>query len=291
MPDDFSTRFSAVARLYGVGGLHRLRCSHVAIVGLGGVGSWVVEALARTGIGRLTLIDLDEVCLSNVNRQLPALDGAIGRFKAEVLAERILAINPECHVRPVIEFFTETSADRLLSPDYDVVVDAIDALSNKCRLILGCRERAIPILVCGAAGGRRDPTRVRLTDLADASHDRLLAEVRRRLRRDHAFPGPGRKLGVPCVFSLESVAAPTRNSGACSIVGGGADAGIDAELEVGVEMAGTKAGPRGLNCEGGLGSAAFVTGAFGFVAASWAVDTILSPQNRDPGSPPGACPG
>lgn len=268
--DDFSTRFRAVDRLLGEGSAHRLRASHVAVVGLGGVGSWVVEALARSGVGRLTLIDLDEVCLSNVNRQLPALDGTIGRFKAEVLAERVIAINPGCEVRPVIDFFTEASADRLLDGHYDVVVDAIDAVANKCRLIAGCRVRSLPVVVCGGAGGRRDPTRVRLADLAETSHDRLLAEVRRRLRREHGFPAAGSKLGVPCVFSSEPLAVPPTDS-ACVR----SEEGAATETETTTPKPPV---PRRLNCEGGLGSAVFVTGAFGFAAAAWTVESLLAPR-------------
>lgn len=265
MSDDFQTRFQALDRLYGKASTERLRSAHVAVIGLGGVGSWVVEALARSGVGRLTLVDLDEVCLSNVNRQLPALDGTIGRFKAEVLAERARAINPTLQVHPAIEFFTETSSDRLLQTPYDVVVDAIDAVSNKCRLIVDCRARSLPLVVCGGAGGRRDPTRIRRVDLAEATHDRLLSEVRRRLRRDHGFPAAGKRLGVPCVVSEEPLFRPGETE-TCEVTASES------------ESPDTPTAPPGrrLNCEGGLGSAAFVTGAFGFAAAAWAVETILS---------------
>jgi tRNA A37 threonylcarbamoyladenosine dehydratase len=269
VPDDILTRFRAVDRLFGAGTVHRLQAAHVAVVGLGGVGSWVVEALARSGVGCLTLIDLDEVCLSNVNRQLPALEETVGRFKAEVLAERVRAIQPACDVRPRIEFFTEASAERLLEPRYHVVVDAIDALSNKCRLIAGCRVRGIPVIACGGAGGRRDPTRVRLADLAETSHDRLLAEVRRRLRREHGFPEAGKSMGVPSVYSCEPVEGPPPDVVCTTSDMGEADGG-EAFGDAGPSRVG-----RRLNCEGGLGSAAFVTGAFGLAAASCAVETIL----------------
>ncbi|MCA9003091.1 MAG: ThiF family adenylyltransferase, partial [Planctomycetes bacterium] len=168
--DDYLTRFAGISRLIGASALERLRNAHVAVVGLGGVGSWVVEALARSGVGSLTLIDLDEVCLSNVNRQLPALDGTVGRFKSEVLSERVLAINPECVVRPIAEFFTADSESRLLAPRYDAVVDAIDAVANKARLIAGACQRGLPIVVCGAAGGQLDPSKITLADLAKVTH-------------------------------------------------------------------------------------------------------------------------
>ncbi len=259
-------RFRGVERLYGKGALERLGSAHVAVVGLGGVGSWIVECMARSGLGALTLIDLDEVCLTNVNRQLPALDGAIGRFKAEVLAERVMAIHPGCRVEPVIEFFTESTADRLLGPGYDVVVDAIDVVANKCRLIAGCRARGIPVVVCGAAGGRRDPTRLRWADLAEATHDRLLAEVRRRLRREHGFPAIGAPMGVPCVFSTETPVVPDRDPTQVCETGGGTDGSVPEGGAV----------SRRLGCETGLGSAAHVTGAFGLAAAAGTVELILT---------------
>lgn len=263
MPDDFHTRFAGLARLYGRDGLERLRHAHVAVIGLGGVGSWTVEALARSGIGTLTLVDLDEVCLSNVNRQLPALDGTIGRFKAEVLAERVTAIHPGAVVHPRIEFFTEASADRLLTPRFDAVIDAIDAVANKCRLLAACRSRNLPVFACGGAGGRRDPTRLRTADLADASHDRLLAEVRRQLRRDHGFPGPGQPMGIDCVFSPEPRIVPRRDGTVCA-----ADEAPPTDPD---ETGAPGETARRLNCDWGYGSATFVTGAFGFAAAAWAV--------------------
>ena len=158
---DYLERFGGVARLVGRAGLERLRTAHVCVVGVGGVGSWAVEGLARSGVGALTLVDLDDVCVTNVNRQLPALDGQIGRPKVAVLLERVRLINPQCRVEAVSEFFTEATADRLLAPDFDYVIDAVDLMSHKARLIAGCRDRGRPCLTVGAAGGRRDPTQVR----------------------------------------------------------------------------------------------------------------------------------
>lgn len=270
-PDpDFDIRFAGIARLVGAPGLSRLRSAHVTVIGLGGVGSWAVEALARSGVGALTLVDLDEVCLGNVNRQLPALDGQVGRFKAEVLAERVQAIHPGCQVQPIVEFFTEATANRLLEPRPDAVVDAIDAVSNKCRLIAACRSRNIPVIVCGGAGGRLDPTRLRFADLAQVTHDRLLGEVRRRLRRRDGFPPAGHPMRVPCVFSDEIAVVPRPDGTLCPPPTGG-EAGADTEA------------PRRLNCDWGYGSATFVTGAFGFAAASWVVRQLA-------GDPPEAAP-
>lgn len=255
---DFDFRFGGIARLFGVPALQRLRSAHVCIVGIGGVGSWAVEALARSGIGKLTLIDLDDVCVSNVNRQLHALDSAVGRPKVEVMADRVRLINSECDVRPVTQFFTEVNAAELLDPGCHYVVDAIDSVSNKCLLLALCRERNIPVVTSGGAGGRRDPTRIRISDLAVTSHDRLLQKVRDRLRKEHGFPRGEQKFGIPCVHSPEPPQYP--------------------------QCDGTMAKTRGedtdlrLNCESGFGTATFVTGAFGFAAASIVVQSFAEPS-------------
>lgn len=249
-------RFGGIARLAGAAGLKRLRAAHVCVVGIGGVGSWTVEALARSGIGTLTLVDLDEVCVTNINRQIHALDGTVGRAKVEVMAERVQLINPECRVTAVTEFFMEANAARLLAPEFSHVVDAIDSVANKCRLLALCRERKLPVISCGAAGGRLDATAVRVADLADVTHDRLLAEVRKRLRKEHGFPPPGEKLGVPCVFSPETPVTP--EPPAC----------------VDDTMASSQ--PPRLNCEWGYGSATFVTGTFGFAAAGCVVRRLAA---------------
>jgi tRNA A37 threonylcarbamoyladenosine dehydratase len=269
--EDFSTRFAGVSRLFGQAALEQLRQAHVAVVGLGGVGSWTVEALARSGVGALTLIDLDEVCVSNVNRQLPAIDGAFGQFKAEVLAERVRRIHPECRIQPIIEFFTESTSDRLLGGRYDAVVDAIDAVGNKARLLAGCRARGMPVIACGGAGGRTDPTRLRCVDLAEASHDRLLSAVRRQLRREFGFPGKGKPMGIACVLSTEPAVLPPETPEVCE--GGARVDGAEAEDR----------GPKRLGCDWGYGSAAFVTGAFGFAAAAWVVRTLT--QRASPPQP------
>lgn len=263
---DFDFRFGGIARLYGNAGLARLRSAHVLVVGLGGVGSWTAEALARTGVGRITLVDLDEVCVSNTNRQVPALDGQFGRPKVDVMAERLRSIAPESRVDAVVEFFTADSAARLLGLDADggaarpdVVVDAIDNVANKVLLVARCHAAGIPVVVCGGAGGRRDPTAVRVVDLARVTHDRLVGEVRKRLRREHGFPRGEKKFGVECVCSPEVPVFPQRDGTVCA----GRPAAQPGE------------GMR-LNCDWGFGSAAFVTGAFGFAAAARAVDRIAT---------------
>ncbi len=248
MNEDYLQRFGGLGRLYGTAALPRLHAAHVGIVGVGGVGSWVVEALARSGVGALTLIDLDDVCITNVNRQLPALDGNIGRPKVTALAERVRAINPGCRVTTQSEFFTAKSAEQLLAARFDWVVDAIDGMSNKALLIAECVKRGQPVLTVGGAGGRRDATRIRWGDLGESQGDELLRQVRKKLRRDHGFAqGEGNIYGVPCVFSNEKPLYPWAD-GTCSV-----------EQEPGSNLK--------LDCASGFGSGVFVTGAFGFVAA------------------------
>ncbi len=252
-------RFAGVGRLLGRAGLERLHAAHVAVVGVGGVGSWTVEGLARSGVGALTLIDLDDVCVTNVNRQLPALDGQIGRPKATVLAERIRLINPECRVETALEFFTEGTAARLLAARFDFVVDAVDLMSHKALVIAGSRARGIPVLTVGAAGGRCDATRICAGDIGEAS-DELLRQVRKKLRRDHGFSSGAHKgitrMGVRCVWSSEPPVFP-RADGTCA-----------AEPEPGENLK--------LDCESGLGAAVFVTGAFGLAAAGEVVRAIAA---------------
>jgi tRNA A37 threonylcarbamoyladenosine dehydratase len=213
-----------------------------------------VEALARSGVGELTLVDLDEVCVSNVNRQLHALDGEIGKLKVEVMARRVKAINPEIKVTATSEFFTETNAPQILGVKYDYVIDAIDRSSKKCVMIAMCKELGIPIITAGAAGGRRDPSSVRVTDLARASHDRLLRETRTKLRVRHGFPRGTKLFGVACVYSTEPQVYP------------GAEGAVCDEREAGEDLR--------LDCNSGYGTASFVTGAFGLAAAAHVVREI-----------------
>lgn len=262
---DYLDRFGGVGRLFGRAGLERLAAAHVCVIGVGGVGSWTVEALARSGIGALTLIDLDDVCITNTNRQLPALEGQIGRPKIAVLAERVLAINPACRVTLEQDFFTAATAERLLAPDYSFVVDAIDRVPAKSLLIARVVQRGLPVLTVGGAGGRRDGTQVRVGDLGDASGDHLLRLVRKTLRREYGYaPGEQRgrmHFGVRCAWSEEPQVFPW-SDGTCS-----------ARQEPG--------GNLRLDCASGFGAATFVTAAFGLAAAGEVVRLIA--QN-DPAS-------
>jgi len=253
-PSSASHRFDGVARLYGQAALDRFARSTVAVVGIGGVGSWTVECLARSGVGHLTLVDLDEICITNVNRQIHALDGQIGRQKAESMAARVRTINPDCEVTVVPAFFNERTAEEILAAGFDAVVDAIDTLRHKALLLAECHTRNIAVVTCGAAGGRRDPTRIRSADLAVSGGDPLLHSLRRNLRREHGFPTVpiGTKplpLGIDAVFSDEPRVFPDGKGG------------------ISCERTDTRpAGPR-LGCDAGYGSAAHVTASFGMIAA------------------------
>jgi tRNA A37 threonylcarbamoyladenosine dehydratase len=252
----YDARFSGVGRLFTSGGLARLRRAHVCVVGLGGVGSWAVEALARSGVGALTLVDLDDVCISNVNRQIHALDGELGQPKVEVMARRVLAINPDCTVHPRQAFFLKSNAQEILETVFDGVVDAIDSPSLKSLLIAQCRQRGIPIVTTGGAGGRRDPAAIEVMDLASSSHDPLLVQVRRTLRRRYGFPRGDCAFGVECVLSREQAVYPSENGSVSTVQ--------------------AKAPDWRLDCGSGLGTACFVTGAFGLVAAGRIVRHIAA---------------
>lgn len=253
-------RFGGVERIYQEH-FPILTQAHVLVVGLGGVGSWTVEALVRTGIGELTLLDGDDICASNTNRQIHTTTEVVGRPKAEVLAERCLAINPDCRVNVVPEFFSVESRDRHLAHDYDYVVDAVDGVTAKIWLLASCRERGIPVVTTGGAGARKDPSRVRVADLSVTSGDRLLAFVRKKLRGKLGFPPPGTVFGIPCVYSDEPPILDER----CEAVP--ANSAGDSDV--------LEAATGGMNCEGGLGSLSFVTGTFGFFAAAQVINDLV----------------
>lgn len=256
LPQSYLDRFSGLARLYGQAALPRLQAARVLVVGLGGVGSWTVEALARSGVGALTLVDLDDVCITNTNRQLPATTAGVGRPKASVLEERIREINPDCRVEVRLEFFTQATAESLLAPGFDCVVDAIDSRTNKALLIAECVRRGLPCVTVGGAGGKREATLVRVGDLGESQGDELLRLVRKKLRRDHGFAqGEKNRYGVRCVYSSEHPVFPWAD-GSCST-----------EAEPGSNLR--------LDCASGFGTATYITGTFGFAAAGEAVKLIL----------------
>lgn len=237
---DADRRFGGIARVYGSAALARFAAAHVCVIGVGGVGSWVVEALARSAIGALTLVDLDQVAESNINRQLQALGSTLGRAKVDVLHERVYDINPACRVTLVEDFLTSENVAQLMAPRFDQVVDCIDQSRAKAALIAYCRRHKRRLVTIGGAGGQTDPTRIRVTDLARSAQDPLLSRVRKRLRQDYGFSrDPRRRFAVPCVWSDEQMVFPA-----------------------------TTDDRRSLSCAGGLGSVMTVTASFGLVAAA-----------------------
>jgi len=241
---DLARRFAGVKRLYGVDAWQRFQNSHVCVVGIGGVGSWAAEALARSAIGRITLIDLDMVAESNVNRQIQALGDAFGQAKTDAMAQRILAINPTCRVDCVEDFVAQDNLDQMLDKGFDYVIDAIDQVRIKAAMIAWCAARQVPLITAGGAGGQIDPTRIEIADLARTIQDPLLSKVRSLLRKEYGFSrDPKKRFGVPAVFSSEPLRYP--DSASCD----------------------EAATLTGLSCAG-YGSSVCVTASFGLSAAS-----------------------
>ena len=258
---DFERRFGGIARLYGDAAFARFRAAHVCVIGVGGVGSWVVEALARSAIGRITMIDLDNLAESNVNRQIHALTDTLGQPKVSALAHRIAQINPYCHVTEIEDFVSADNLDEMIgSRGYDFVVDAIDNVRAKTALIAYCREHCVKLITIGGAGGQVDPTKIEVRDLCRTEQEPLLAKVRKRLRAEHRFPrGTKNKFGIDAVFSTEPLRFPEMAE-AC---------------EIGDERDDQRPGITGLNCAG-FGSAMVVTAAFGLVAASQVLNKLAA---------------
>ncbi len=252
---DLERRFGGLARLYGQAGAARIRAAHVAVVGIGGVGSWAAEALARSGVGQITLIDLDHVAESNVNRQVHALTGSIGQAKVQAMRERIALIHPGCLVHGVEAFVEPANWPLLLPAPVDALIDACDQVAAKLALAAWARQTGNCFITVGAAGGKRHAEQVQIDDIAAVTHDPLIAQLRYRLRRQHGAPAAGRRIGVPVVFSRENVRLPE----ACE-----APRDVDGSL----------------NCHG-YGSSVAVTATFGLCAAGWVLDQLAQkvPKN------------
>ena len=246
---DLQRRFGGLERLYGMDGAAAIRAAHVAVVGLGGVGSWAAEALARSGVGALTLIDLDHIAESNINRQVHALDGTVGQAKVLAMRERIAQIHPGCDVHAVEEFVEPGNWPQLLPGRVDAVIDACDQVQAKAAMADWARRGDVLFIACGAAGGKRLAHLVDVDDLSKTTHDPLLAQLRYRLRKFHGAPKEGKRIGIPCVFSREAVAPP------------------DPSCAIEDEGDGT------LNCHG-YGSVVSVTATFGQCAAGWVLDQL-----------------
>ena len=239
--DAWRQRFGGTARLYGEKALQLFADAHICVVGIGGVGSWAAEALARTGIGAITLIDMDDVCVTNTNRQIHALRDNVGLAKAEVMAERIRQINPECRVTVVDDFVTPDNVAQYMNAGYSYVIDAIDSVRPKAALIAYCRRNKIPLVTTGGAGGQIDPTQIQVTDLAKTIQDPLAAKLRERLKSDF---GVVQSDGTVCA------------------------------------MKATAEGPKRMDCASGFGAATMVTATFGFVAVSHALKKMMAKAAR-----------
>jgi len=255
-PMDIARRFGGVSRLYGVDGLAKLQAMHLCIIGIGGVGSWAAEAIARNAVGTITLIDLDNIAESNVNRQLHAVDGEFGKAKVTAMAERVRLINPTAVVHEFEDFVTVENVNDMLNANFHGVIDCIDDAKAKAAIAAFCQQKNIPLVMTGAAGGRLDASRIKQADLSQVSHDKLLAKVRNLLRRDYGFAkadtGKNKpaKFGIQCVYSDEEVIMPDR---VCEAN----DTAI-----------------TGLNCAG-YGSSVCVTAPFGFAAAGLLIREVL----------------
>ncbi len=253
--DDFDSRFGGIVRLYGLQGMEKIRRANILIIGIGGVGSWVAESLARTGIGHMTLVDLDDICVTNINRQIHALNGTVGKFKVDVMKERVLLINPFCEVETKQCFFSPKNLGEIFDKSYDFVVDACDDFTNKCHLIDYCRKNQVPLVVMGGAGGKTDPLQIKVSDMASSSNDRLLARLRKKLRQDFSFPKETEgDFGVWSIWSHERAVYPT------------ADGCITHQPPKGLS--------KNMDCSEGFGSASFVTGAFAFATAALVLKEI-----------------
>lgn len=266
MMTDYSLRFGGISRLYGIHGATVLAQAHFCVIGIGGVGSWIAEALARNGVGEITLIDLDDICVTNVNRQIHALTSTIGESKVEVMGDRIKQINPDCKVNTIEDFVTIDNLSELMSINYDYVIDAIDSVDIKTRLIAHCKRNKMPIITIGGAGGQVDPTKIAICDLSKTYQDPLLAKVKNQLRREFNFPradlakASKRKFSIEAVFSTEQLRYPNESGDVCL-------AKPDTNDENNT--------PMRLDCSSGFGATTHVTATFAFFAVGRAIDKLL----------------
>lgn len=254
--ESYLHRFSGTRRLYGETSLEILRRSHVCVIGIGGVGSWAVEALARSGIGTLTLIDMDDICVTNINRQIHAMSGTVGKSKIEVMAERVVAINPECQVHLIDDFISEDNIAEYIHQEFDYVLDAIDSIKPKTAVLAYCKRNKINVIMVGGAGGQINPTLIEIADLTKTIHDPLAAKVRNNLRRFYHFTKTqGRKFGIECVYSTEQLKYPQPDGSVCATKS-------------------TAEGSKRMDCANGFGASTMVTATFGFVAVSRIIEKL-----------------
>ncbi|MFT2092972.1 tRNA cyclic N6-threonylcarbamoyladenosine(37) synthase TcdA [Paraglaciecola sp. 2405UD69-4] len=257
-----SQRFGGTQRVYGKQGTDILHQAHVCVVGIGGVGSWVAESLARTAIGNITLIDLDDICVTNTNRQIHATVHTVGASKVDVMAERIKAINPKCQVNLIEDFLTPQNVSQLITSNYDYVVDATDSIKAKAAMIAYCKRNKIPIITIGAAGGQMDPTQIAVTDLSKTIQDPLAAKLRSELRRFYNFStNSKRRFAVDCVYSTEQLHYPQPDGSVC-------------------KQKSLNDGSVKLDCNNGFGAAVVVTATFGFVATAKVIEKLIKKNSQ-----------
>lgn len=261
-------RFGGIARVYGEQGLELLQAAHLCIIGIGGVGSWLVEALARSGVGKITMIDMDMVSESNINRQILAGTDSLGRDKTSVMQDRIEQINPNCQIHCVDEFISRDNMQQHIKSDMDYVVDCIDDFRLKAALIHYCKSNKMNILTVGGAGGQIDPSKIKQSDLSRTQHDVLLAKTRKLLRQDYAFPrNLKRSFSIPCVYSDEQLVFPDGEGGLSNLRPASTNEASDDANDLPANA---------LNCAGGLGSITHVTGSFAFFAAAYVLNHLVN---------------
>jgi tRNA A37 threonylcarbamoyladenosine dehydratase len=244
--------FEGIQNLYDTSGYEIITNSHFLVIGIGGVGSWICESLARTGVKEITIVDMDEICVSNINRQLHSDTTTIGHSKTQAMAKRMKLINPDIKVNEIFDFFSQSSLEEILNKEYTYVFDAIDSLKNKALLIGECRKRNLPIITVGAAGGKIDASQIEIADINRTKNDKLLASVRKELRKNHGFwKHHNRPFKIPAVFSPEDAKLTEEES--CDLDGGTIR-----------------------NCQTGFGSASFVTGTFAFYAVSYVLKSLVN---------------
>ncbi len=266
MHNDVNLRFGGIQRLYGERETMWLSKARFCVIGIGGVGSWVVEALARSGIGNITLIDLDDLCVTNINRQIHALTSTIGASKVEEMTSRVMQINPQCQVTEIEDFLTVENIKDYIK-DFDYVIDCIDQVKVKAALIYHCKRNKLPIITIGGAGGQIDPSEIKYGDVAKTTQDPLLSKVRYLLRKQYNFStNPKRKFGIDCIFSTEQLVYPHSDGSVCH-------AKQDAD------------GSLSMDCANGFGSATMVTGSFAFFAAAKSIKKYLARQQGRFSSP------
>lgn len=253
--DSFEQRFGGIGRLYTPEGLAKLRQSHICVIGIGGVGSWAVEALARSGIGKITMIDMDDICVTNINRQIHALTSTVATLKTEAMKTRIAEINPECQVEIIDDFISPDNLADYLNRGYDYVIDAIDSVKTKAALIAYCKRNKIRLITTGGAGGQTDPSQIQIADLSKTIQDPLASKVRSLLRKEYHFSqNPKRKFGVDCVFSTQPLIFP--------------------KMGEGCEISAT------MNCANGFGAVTIVTATFAFFAVGRVIDKLLQAKSK-----------